>query len=468
MEVLEITDLAGRPTPVEPDAVETLRGSLDGSSVAPGEAGYDQARQIWNAMIDRRPALIAKCLGAEDVQRCVRFARRHRMPLTVRGGGHNIGGRAVADGALMIDLSERREVRVDVEAGVADVGPGATLGDLDAAAQAHGRVVPTGIVSETGIAGLTLGGGFGWLSRRWGLTCDHLLEAEAVTGEGEIVTAGDAGEGSVQDLLWALRGGGGGGVIVTSFRFRLRPLAGPVTAGMMIDEARGEALARFRDRTADGPDDLTCLLRLGAAPPAPFLPESLHGRPVAVTAVCHSGPAERALLDLAPLRAGASPAADLITARPFTQFQAMFDAGEPRGRRNYWKSEYIVELDDELGRILLEAGGRLPSPAANIKIFQLGGAVARVPAGATSAAHRDARFIVVVASAWEKPAGDEANVSWVRETWRQVHARSGRGGYVNFLTADSAAEEWGAAQSGVDFERLARVRQRFDPDGLFR
>lgn len=465
MEHPTFTGRDGRPVTVPPREAEALRGSLDGSSLAPADAGYDEARRIWNAMIDRRPALIARCLGAPDVARCVRFARRHGVALTVRGGGHNIGGRAVADGALMVDLSGRREVRVDVEAGIAEVSPGATLGDLDAATQAHGRVVPAGIVSQTGVAGLALGGGFGWLSRRWGLTCDHLETAEVVTGEGEILTAE---EDTHPELLWALRGGGGGVGIVTSFRFRLRPLAGPVIAGMTVHADRREGLARFRARTADGPEDLTCLLKLGTAPPAPFLPPSLHGRPVAFTIACHSGDSERAERDLVPLRNGSRPAADLFAPRPFAEFQSMFDAGEPEGRRDYWKSEYLGELDDELGEILLAASNRLPSPAANIKVFQLGGAVARVPAGATAAAHRDARFIAVIASAWERPADDEANVSWVRETWRQVYARSRRGGYANFLTEDSAAEEQGAAQRGVDLERLAWVRQRFDPDGLFR
>jgi FAD/FMN-containing dehydrogenase len=431
-----------------------------------GDAGYDEARRVWNGMIDRRPALIARCRTVADVERCVRFARLHEVMLTVRGGGHHIGGRAVADGALMVDLSQWREVRVDPTRGTVEVGPGATLGDLDAATAPHGVVVPTGIVSETGIAGLTLGGGFGWLSPRWGLTCDHLLEVQLVTGRGDVLTASET---SQPDLMWALRGGGGGLGIVTSFRFRLRPLDRPVAAGMVVfrGEHAAEAVVRYREMTADAPDELGCMLKLGAAPAAPFLPEELHGTPVAVVIPCHSGSERRALADLEPLRRGGLPVADQVAPRPFAAFQSMFDGGEPKGRRDYWKSEYISVLDDELAGHLLEALRHLPSPAANLKVFRLGGEVARVPVGSTSAGHRDARHIVVVASAWDDPADDGRNIDWVTRTWGRVHSRSRQGGYLNFLTDDADAAERAEATRGVDLGRLARIRAAFDPDGVF-
>lgn len=458
----------GEPLTVPAAAVAELRRSLDGASLAPGDEGYEATRRVWNAMIDRRPALIARCDGAADVQRCIAFARRHGVPLTVRGAGHNIGGRALADGALLVDLSHRREVRVDRDAGTVDVAPGATLGDLDAATWPHGRAVPTGIVSDTGVAGLTLGGGFGWLSRRWGLTCDHLDSVELVTADGEAIQADDA---SRPDLMWALRGGGGGLGVITRFRFRLRPLEHDVTAGMVVHSERRAALERFRRRTDDGPEELGCMLKLGAAPPAPFLDQALHGRPVAITVACHTGGADAAGRDLAPLRDtgsdGEAPAADLFQPRPFPQFQSMFDAGEPRGRRDYWKSEYVDALSDDMAAVLLGATVDLPSPHANVKVFHLGGAVARQPAGPTAAGHRDARYIVVVASAWEDGAGDAANVAWVRDAWERVHDLSRRGGYVNFLTEDAGADERGAAHGGVDLERLEGIRRRFDPQGLF-
>ncbi len=459
-------DRAGDVVSISDREVRAFRFALEGTSLIPGEAGYEEARRVWNAMIDRRPALIARCSGAGDVQRCVRFAREHGVVLTVRGGGHNIGGRAVADGGLMVDLSHRREVRVDLECGVVEVGPGATLGDLDAATAPHGVVVPSGIVSETGVAGLTLGGGFGWLSPRWGLTCDHLVAVELVTAQGEIVAASEA---THPDLMWALKGGGGGLGIVTSFRFSLRPFDQPVTAGMLIfrGEDAPEAVARYRARAADAPDELGCLLKLCAAPPAPFLPEDLHGRPIAVIVPCHSGSEGRALSDLAPLRRGGLAVADLVAPRPFTELQSMFDAGEPKGRRDYWKSEYISELDDELVSVLLDALDRLPSPSANLKVFRLGGAVARVPAGATSAGHRDAAFIVIAASAWDDPTEDQRNVAWVTRTWEKLHAHSQRGGYINFLTHDADGAELTAASGGVDLERLARIRTAFDPGGVF-
>jgi len=447
-------------------SVRQLREALPGDTLDRDDPGYDDARRVWNAMIDRRPTLIARCEDASDVQRCVRFAREHGIAVTVRGGGHNIGGRAVTDRGLMVDASHRRRVEVDSGGGHVEAEPGAILGDLDAATGPHELVVPSGIVSETGLAGLTLGGGFGWLSRRFGLTCDHLVGVEMVSGDGDIVSATDD---SHPDLLWALRGGGGGCGIVTSFRFRPRRLEPTVTAGPLVrsPERTEEAFARFREATARAPEEMTCCLKLGAAPPAPFLPESVHGNPVAITIVCHIGEASRVDRDLSGLRASPEPLADLVEPRPFAKFQSMFDAGEPKGRRDYWKSEYVTELDDGIVRTLLDAHQRLPSPAANIKVFQLGGEVSRVSPDTSAAAHRDAGFIITVASAWDDPDDDDANIAWVRDTWAGVHERSGRGGYVNFLTEDSTTEERARAHRGVDVERIDGIRDRYDPDGLF-
>lgn len=438
---------------------------LSGDLILPNDPRYDDARQVWNGMIDRRPGLIARCARPSDVQRAVRFARRHALKLTVRGGGHNIGGRAVADDAVMIDLSGQRQVTVDPETRFAHVAPGATLSDVDHATLPHGLVLPAGIMSETGVAGLTLGGGFGWLSRRFGLTCDHLIEAEVVTGQGELVTVSDEHHA---DLMWLLRGGGGGGGVVVGFRFALRSFQPTVIAGPLVRSGDQLALSfdRFRASAAESPDELGSMLKLGAAPPAPFIPAPFHGKPVAFTIVCHTGVPDRIGDDLQPLRQDPQPIADLIQPRPFAQFQAMFDAGEPRGRRNYWKSEYVLELDDALRDILIDASARLPSPAANIKVFRLGGAVSRTPAPSSAAGHRDAQFIIVVASAWTAPSDDESNISWVRETWARVHARSGRGGYINFMTDDIGPAERNLSHAGVDIARLAQVARRYDPDGL--
>lgn len=458
-------DRSGAPVAVKPAAVARLRAALGGPSVAQGEPGYEARRAIWNAMIDRRPALIATCRDAADVQACVRFANEQGVALAVRGGGHNIGGRALVEGSLLVDFSARRDVRLDVAAREVVAGPGALLGDLDRATVPHGWVVPSGIVSETGLAGLTLGGGFGWLSRRWGLTCDHLIGAEIVTAAGERL---EVDERTEPELLWALRGGGGGFAIVTSFRYAARAMRPTVVAGPIFHapEAVAEAAQRFRAETAEAPEELGSLLRLGAAPPAPFLPKEIHGRPIAVTILCHSGEGESVESDLAPFRGHPGGVADLVQPRPFEAFQAMFDAGEPKGKRNYWKSEYVTALDDETLAILLDAHRRLPTASANLKVFSLGGAVARVPADATSAAHRDARYIVVVSTSWDEAAGDEVNVGWVRDTWSRVHARSGRGGYVNFLTDDRSEEEARSSLAGVDLDRLAAVRRRWDPEGV--
>lgn len=278
-----------------------------------------------------------------------------------------------------------------------------------------------------------------------------------------------ATEESHPDLFWLLRGGGGGCGIVTKFRFQPRRLDPTVTAGPLFraPEEVEEAFERFQVAAARAPAEMTCLLKLGAAPAAPFLPESMHGRPVGITIVCHTGGSAQAARDLAPLRAEPAPAADLIEARAFTQFQSMFDAGEPKGRRDYWKSEYVTDLDEDIKGVLLDAHRRLPSPSANIKVFQLGGAVVRVPPEASAAGHRDAGFIIAIASAWDDPADDEANIGWVRDTWIRVHEHSGRGGYVNFLTEDAGDDEHTRAYAGVDLDRVETIRKRYDPAGLF-
>lgn len=468
MTTIEFLTAAGSRIPIPTDDLESELGAvLQGQHLRRDHPSYDDTRALWNAMIDRRPALIVRCANADDARCCVRFAAARNLAVTVRGGGHNIGGRAVADDALLIDFSGMRRVRVNAVQQVADVSPGALLGDIDLATAPHALVLPTGIVSQTGVAGLMLGGGFGWLSRRYGLTCDHLIAADVVTGAGEAIHANEHSHG---DLLWALRGGGGGFGIVTSFRFRLRRLQPTVVAGpiVRIDDGPAAAMLRFRTCTATAPAELTCMLKLCAAPPAPFLPAAVHGRPAGITIVCHSGEGESAVHDLAELRRAPAPTADLVQRRPFAEFQAMFDAGEPKGRRDYWKSEYIGELDDETTRILLAASERLPSPHANIKVFHLGEAVTRVPAATSAASHRDARFIVVIAAAWEQRAEDDRNIAWVRGTWQQVHARSGRGGYINFLTEDTSAAELAQAHGGVDPQRLAAVRHLYDPAGLLR
>jgi FAD/FMN-containing dehydrogenase len=452
---------------VPEDALRQFRSNL-AESFGPGEPGYDAACQIWNAMIVRRPALVVRCRHTADVVACVRFANEHRLVFGVRGGGHNIGGRALVEGGLLIDLSHLRAVAVDQATGEVTVEPGARLGDLDRATVPHGVVVPSGIVSATGVAGLTLGGGFGWLSRRWGLTCDHLVGAEVVTADGGHLTVDREQH---PELLWALRGGGGGFAIVTSFRFEGRRMQPTVLAGPVFHapEATAETVARFRELSAAAGAQVGSMLKLGAAPSAPFLPAAVHGQAQATIILCHSGAEqEHAEQELAAWRGGPTiegrVLADLVQPRTFDSFQAMFDAGEPDGRRNYWKSEYVTELDDHMLATLLASHAELPSPSANIKVFSLGGAVASVPATSSAAAHRDARYIVVFATSWADEGGDAANVDWVRRGWAAIHARSGRGGYVNFLTDDHSAEEASASHAGTDTARLAAIKREWDPE----
>lgn len=465
--------MSQRPIPDHPDGQpgvaaarwRELRSALAGETLAENEQGYEEARALWNGMIDRRPRLIARCADPDDVVRCVRFAGEQGVELTVRGGGHNIGGRALVEGGLVADLSGWRRVVVDADAGEAVVGAGATLGDVDRATQEHGLAVPVGIVSQTGIGGLTLGGGFGWLSRRFGLACDHLVAAEVVTAAGERLTVD---EGNHPDLFWALRGGGGGFAAVTSLRFRLRPV-GPVVAAGLVVHRGGEAMAaaaHYRETTAAAPETLGSFFLLRLAPPAPFLPAAMHGQPIAAFVVCHHGDEDAAARDLAPWRSWGAPVADVVAPRRFADFQSLFDPQAPKGRRYYWRSEYVGGFEESLAAVLADHAARITSPFSDIKVFHLGGAVSRVPAGTTAAAHRDAEFIVVVAAAWTDAAEDERHIGWVRDCWRDVDALSGRGGYLNFLTADAAAPQVRGAYGGVDLDRLRAVKRRYDPTGL--
>lgn len=451
------------------DALATrLRGRL----LRPADVDYDDARHIWNAVIDRRPAAIAQCSGAADVRDCIRFACEVDVPFSIRGGGHNIAGTAVCDGGLMIDLSGRRGIHVDMERRRVRVEPGATLGDLDRETLAHGLAVPAGIVSTTGVAGLALAGGFGWLSRKWGYTCDHLLSADVVTAQGDFVRASAEEH---PDLFWGLKGGGGNFGVVTSFEFAARPLGPAVTAGIAVHplENGREVLALYRELAAAAPEELSLLLVLRKAPPAPFIPEEMHGRPIAAIAVCHPEPGDAAERAVGPIRRCGPPAADNIQAKPFNAHQTLLDAAQPKGRHYYWKSDYIADFPQGIDDVLLGAAERLTSPHSGILVMQLGGAIARVGRHESAVGYRDAGHVVNIAGSWEDPKEPaERHIGWARETFEALQPFSMGGGYVNFLTADELAEKSGsrvrAAFDGDTYERLRRLKRSWDPDNLFR
>jgi len=451
--------------PLSSTAIGALRRLLRGQIILPADAAYDEARTIWNAMIDKRPALIARCVSTADVAHAVDFARTHGLPLAVRGGGHNIAGSALCDGGLVIDLSGMKSVAVDTAARRVSVEGGALLADLDAATQAHGLAVPVGINSTTGVAGLTLGGGVGWLSRKCGMTIDMLEAAEVVTAAGEVVRA-SADEHP--DLFWALRGGGGNFGVVTRFEFRAHPVGPNVLSGLVvypIAEAK-VVLRRFRDFIAQAPDELTIWVVMRKAPPLPFLPEAMHGKEVLVLAICYAGdPAEGEKL-IAPVRTFGTPAGEHVGVQPFAAWQQAFDPLLGGGARNYWKSHTFRSLDDGLCDAVVDAARTLPSPHCEIFLGALGGAASRQAPDATAYAHRDSLFMMNVHGRWETAAEDERGIRWSREVFNATAPYANGGVYVNFMTADEAARVSNAY--GLNYARLAAVKRQYDPANLFR
>jgi FAD/FMN-containing dehydrogenase len=464
--MLQGTESLGQRSTLSPEALDGLRGRLRGALCLPGEPGYEQARTVWNAMVDRHPAAIVRAAGAVDVIRTVNVAREHGALLSVRGGGHHIAGSAVCEGGLMLDLSPMKSVRIDPGAFTARVEPGVTLAELDGEAQAFGLATPLGINSTTGVAGLTLGGGFGWISRRFGLTVDNLLSADVVLASGALVHASADQD---PDLFWALRGGGGNFGVVTSFEFRLHPLGPEVLAGLVVHpfSAAREVLDGYRRLAASAPDELSCWVVLRKAPPLPFLPAHVHGQEVLVLAMCWSGAPERGQAATAPVRALGKPIADVVGPMPFTAWQTAFDPLLTPGARNYWKSHDFIALSDGLLDSVLDHVGRLPSAECEVFIGHLGGATSRVPADATAYPHREVQFAMNVHTRWRDPAQDAACIAWARSLFDAAAPHATGGVYVNFMPEDEAQRVARGAY-GTNYERLARIKARVDPGNLFR
>jgi FAD/FMN-containing dehydrogenase len=448
------------------EIAEALRPRLRGSLLLPGEPAYDEARSIWNAMIDRRPAMIARCLGAADVVAGVSFAREHGLALSIKGGGHNISGLAVCDGGLMLDLSPMRGVWVDPAARVARAQAGCLLGDVDRETQLHGLAAVLGFVSNTGIAGLTLGGGFGYLSRRFGWTSDTVTSIDLVTAEGRLVRAS---EKENADLFWGLRGGGGNFGVATSFEYQLFPV-GPEIFGGAIAWRAEEAPAVFEKvlaLAAEAPPELALVVGLRKAPPAPWLAKEVHGQNIVALFICHSGPVEEGEKLLAPLKALGAPVGDILQRRTYVSQQSLLDATQPKGRRYYWKSEYLPRLEPELLAGAAEHAQRIPSPHSAILLFPVGGCLHQLPEDHSPAGNRDAGYVLNISSAWEKAEDDAANVEWARAAWRDLRRFSTGGTYINFLTEEEVGERIHAAY-GKNYERLVEVKSRWDPANLFR
>ena len=453
-------------TPLDPKVLAELKPRLRGPLLAPSDAAYDGARSVWNAMIDRRPGAIARCLGVADVVACVRFAREHGLTLSIKGGGHNIAGLAVADGALTLDTSLMRGVMVDPQGLNVRAQAGCLLGDVDRETQLHGLVTPLGFVSETGIAGLTLGGGFGYLTKRFGWTSDNLVACEMVTADGRVV---QASESENADLFWALRGGGGNFGVVTRFDYQLHPL-GPEIVGGAIAWRAEEApavLELYRELLATVPPELTLVAALRLAPPAPWIAPEAHGKPIVALFVCHTGPIAEAEKAVAAIKGFGKPVGDIVQRRSFVSQQNLLDATQPKGRRYYWKSEYLPDASPEICTELIEHARSFVSPHSALILFPLGEGVDRFGGEHSAVGNRDARFVLNITSAWEKAEDDARNVEWARAIWRDMRRFSTGGTYVNFLTEEEGDERIRAAY-GDGYTRLAAAKAAWDPENLFR
>jgi FAD/FMN-containing dehydrogenase len=446
---------------------ELLRAGVRGPVILPADPGYDAARAIWNGAIDRRPACIVRCTGVADVVAAVDFARERDLLVAVRSGGHGVGGHALCDGGVVIDLSPMKGIRVDPVARTARAEAGVLWGELDRETQLHGLATVGGIVTHTGIAGLTLGGGIGWLMRKHGATVDNLLSADVVTARGEIVTAS---EEENPDLFWAIRGGGGNFGVVTSFEYRLHPVGPVVLAGPVFHllEDAPEVLRFYREFIAGAPDELTTIFELSVAPPAPFLPEEVHGKQVVMVGACYAGSPDEGAEVVRPLKQFGRPIADLLEPKRYTALQSMFDPMVPHGWHRYWKSVELPPLTDTAIDTLVEHAPAVTSPKSYCIVFQLGGALARVSEDETAFSQRDAAHNVNVNAVWTEEDPDaERHIAWAREYFDALQPHAGGRVYVNFL-----GEEGGTrvrqAYGARNYERLVELKRAYDPTNLFR
>lgn len=447
------------------DTIEALTKTVRGRVITPEDPGYDDARAVYNGMHDRRPAAVVQCSDAADVMAVLAAARDAGLDLAVRGGGHSVPGFGTVDDGLVIDLSTINNVQVDPGKRVARVGGGATWGDVDHATYPFGLAAPGGIISTTGVGGLTLGGGFGYLTRGVGLSIDSLLSAEVVLADGRQITASDYQN---EDLFWALRGGGGNFGVVTSFEFQLHEV-GDVVGGPMFYEFEDATavLEGYRDYIGHAPEALGCFFGWQIAPPLPFIPEDRVGDLFCVLVACWNGPHEEAERVLRPLREAAEVKAEKVEILPFPALNSLFDDAVPKGMQHYWKADFVTELTDEAIAAHVEHGANTPHVSSSMHLHAINGAAQRVGADETAFGHRDKSFSPVIAGIWDDPADNEANIQWVKDYYAAIHPHSGsEGGYVNFMSGDDGHRA--AANYGANYERLAAVKATYDPDNVFR
>jgi FAD/FMN-containing dehydrogenase len=446
--------------------VARLAGRVQGQVIQPGDPGYEAGRRVWNALIDRRPALILRCRHRDDVVAGIQFARDNQLSLAVRGGGHNVAGSATIDGGIVLDLSGMNAVQVDRAACLARVQAGAVLAEVDRETQRYGLATPTGNVSKTGIAGLTLSGGLGWLRRKHGMGIDNLVAVEMVTAGGRRLRAS---EDENPDLFWAVRGGGGNFGVVTRFEFRLHPV-GPEVAFLAAIYPATEApaiLTAWRDWTLSAPEEASTDCLFWTIPAADPFPEALHNRPVVILGGLYAGPVVEGLHHFQSLRRLAEPLADMSGLMPYVAAQQLFDAFFPEGMYHYWKSLYLENLNDAAVETILEQGSQRPSPQTLIPIRHLGGAISRVADSATAVANRSAPYLISVDASWTEAADSERNVAWARRSWADMHRHTRGGVYLNFGGLGEEGPQLLQAAYGSNYERLLQIKKQYDPDNLF-
>ena len=463
---MKVKTLDGPDFDLTQDLIGGLKMSLMGSLLVPGEPGYVNSSTVWNAMIDKKPAIVVLCLGVADVIASVKLARKHNLMICIKGGGHNIAGLATADDAIMLDMSMMRGVWVDKKQKIAHGQAGCLLGDVDRETQVEGLATVLGFVSLTGIAGLTLGGGFGYLTRRWGWTTDNVVGMDLVTADGQLVRA-SSDENA--DLFWGLRGGGGNFGIVTGIDYKLFPV-GPEIIGGVVAWPASEApkvLELYRSLAENAPPELTLVWFMRPAPPAPWLPKDMHGKSIVAILACHSGNLEEGEKAVAPIKSFGDPIGDVLVRRPYSQLQSMLDGTQPKGRRYYWKSEYLPRIEPAMDEKVIEHAARIESPHSAVILFQIEGALNKLPENHSPVGNRDARYVLNIGGSWDHADDDKANVQWAKDAWNDLKPFSTGGTYINFLTEDEGPERIQAAL-GSGLQRLAKVKAKWDPENVFR
>ncbi len=441
---------------------------LRGEVLQKGDAGYEEHRKVWNGMIDKYPLLIARCTCVEDVVTSVNFARKHNLLVAVRGGGHQVAGHGTCDNGLVIDLSSMKEIEIDPELRIARVGPGCNWGELDRATQIYGLATPGGVVSDTGVAGLTLGGGLGWLRNKFGLSCDNLLSVEMVTADGRVIRASETEH---SELFWGIRGGGGNFGIVTSFEFQLHPVGPEVIFCFVFHDGdkTEEALRFFREYTATAPDEVSIIAVLGVFPPgAEAFPHELHGKPFVLFAGGYAGSPEEGERVLQPLRDFSTSLVDFSGRMPYTQMQTMFDEDYPTGMRYYWKSTSLMELSDEAIACLAQQAHRQPSPLSTTDIWHNAGAISRMDANRTAYSGREIPYLINPEANWLDAGDDEANIAWVRDFLHALQPYSNGLKYLNFAGFQEEGQAMMKTAYGDKYERLVALKKQYDPTNLFR